>query len=159
MIGKRTKIALCLSVLTIGIAGASAGITYAAYKSQVTITQTAGMNRYIFLDASNANWSANNAKFYMYAWASADGAHQWFPASATTSGGYYWFYIPSTYTGCLFVRADPNRTYAEVQGWTDAIWNQTENISFVNDKNVWAPSGTSGNNFVGSWTTNYTLSD
>ena len=161
MNGKKAKIALCLTALTVGILATTAGITYAAYQSQVEITQTAGMNRYIFLDVSYSYWNDSTPDYYMYAWASADGAHQWFPASTTTKGGYYWFYIPSNYTGCLFVRANPSKTYAEVQAWGDAIWNKTVDISFVSNKNVWKPSSYDGSTpavFNGSWTENYTLS-
>ena len=137
---KARKTILLTAACSLALLGSAIGaVTYAKFVHEKTITQDVGMQRYLFLNVTN--WHPNNVEtdYYIYLFnLKAEGdyrdpaAKQWYKGRLY-GGEIYWFYVPRKYDYAIFVRANPQSSYADVSNcWAtggSAIWTQTADIA------------------------------
>ena len=155
---KRSIILLSSALaLTLGL-GVAGAITYAGFVQNSTLSQTAQMKRYLFLDADNIldgggkSWEDAGAEFYIYAWTnnvvsssslassvssseSSEGGH-WYKSLGKVNG-YQHFYISTTYVSCIFVRMNPSAHEGVWDYDGNKTWGQTANLTITSSNNLY----------------------
>lgn len=167
----KIKIALVLTLTTLGIGGALGAITYAGFAASKVLPSTVGTNgttKAIFL-TSDENIEKHNALIFCRVWKTRENGI-WIQANSEKINGHFVFRIPyvansnDNYNNILFARVDPTyKTNPEFSMQTSSgegtveirgIWNQTNDLT-ISDSNYFHITGYSDATLVGLWQSFY----
>ena len=160
---KRISIAILASSLTLGVLGAGAGITYAAFVAKTPFTVPNGvmtpLGTTVFLDPGVWDNGDGGAAFCVYIWTQSKTSTKFIPSVYTTSAGHAVFDLDlDNYKngGFIFVRYNPNYAVSSL-GWTSAkevIYNKTYDFEISASGQIQIESVTTFNTFsISGWGT------
>ncbi len=149
---KKIVLFASIGLLSVGVVGAGAGVSFAKYTSTKKASQSIGYQgkltaKSIFLNANI--WDIDDAIMYLYAYDSTNEAtvNAWIQPSkvinptinSTTFNLYVFQYDPDIYNHFNFVRVNPNGAHIGEWNWNDSpqtVWNATKAISFTSETTI-----------------------